>query len=89
MTQATETSWSAPAHDASLARQRAWVEVNTGAISANARSLKRCIGNGTELMAVVKADGYGHGSIPVARAARLLWWWPLTSGIGLAPQVTP
>jgi alanine racemase len=43
--------------------------VNTGAISANARSLKRCIGNGTELMAVVKADGYGHGSIPVARAA--------------------
>lgn len=69
MTQATETSWSAQAHEASLARQRAWVEVNTGAISANARSLKRCIGNGTELMAVVKADGYGHGSIPVARAA--------------------
>ena len=50
MTQATETSWSAQAHEASLARQRAWVEVNTGAISANARSLKRCIGNGTELM---------------------------------------
>ena len=69
MTQATETSWSVQAHEASLARQRAWVEVNTGAISANARSLKRCIGNGTELMAVVKADGYGHGSIPVARAA--------------------
>ena len=43
--------------------------MNTAAISANARSLKRCIGADTELMAVVKADGYGHGSIPVTRAA--------------------
>jgi alanine racemase len=69
VTQATDTSWSATAHEATLARQRAWVEVNTASISANARSLKRCIGADAELMAVVKADGYGHGSIPVARAA--------------------
>lgn len=69
MTQATKASWSAAAPDGVLARQRAWVEVNTEAISANARSLKRCIGTNTSLMAVVKADGYGHGSIPVARAA--------------------
>ena len=69
MTQATNASWSANAPEAGLARQRAWVEVNTTAIAANARSLKRCIGASSELMAVVKADGYGHGSIPVARAA--------------------
>ncbi len=69
MTQATRANWSPTAPDAGLARQRAWVEVDTEAISANARSLKRCLGANTNLMAVVKADGYGHGSIPVARAA--------------------
>ena len=69
VTQATKASWSAPAPEAGLARQRAWVEVNTEAIAANARSLQRCIGPSTALMAVVKADGYGHGAIPVARAA--------------------
>lgn len=69
MTQATEASWSAESADAGLARQRAWVEVNTAAISANASRIKRRLSSGTSLMAVVKADGYGHGSVPVARAA--------------------
>ncbi|MEB3327258.1 MAG: alanine racemase [Synechococcus sp.] len=69
MTQATEASWSAESTDAGLARQRAWVEVNTAAISANASRIKRRLSSGTSLMAVVKADGYGHGSVPVARAA--------------------
>lgn len=69
MTQATTASWNDAAPEPGLARQRAWVEVDTNALTANARSLKRCIGANTSLMAVVKADGYGHGSIPVARAA--------------------
>ena len=50
-------------------RQRAWVEVNETALEANARSLCRSLAPGAELMAVVKADGYGHGAVPVARAA--------------------
>lgn len=50
-------------------RQRAWVEVNTAAIQANVRALQRHIGPATQLMAVVKADAYGHGALPVARAA--------------------
>jgi alanine racemase len=50
-------------------RQRAWVEVSEAAITANALSLRRNLGAGTSLMAVVKADGYGHGAVPVARAA--------------------
>ncbi len=50
-------------------RQRAWVEVNTAAIQANVRALLRHVGPGTQLMAVVKADAYGHGALPVARAA--------------------
>lgn len=56
-------------HETGQSRQRAWVEIDTAAIRANARTLRRHIGPGTELMAVVKADGYGHGAIPVARAA--------------------
>jgi len=50
-------------------RQRAWVEVSEAAISANAAALCRHLAPGANLMAVVKADGYGHGAVPVARAA--------------------
>jgi alanine racemase len=42
------------------------VEVDLDAIRHNVRVLKP---PGAELMAVVKADGYGHGDVPVARAA--------------------
>ncbi len=50
-------------------RQRAWVEVDEAAIGRNARHLARFLAPGAALMAVVKADGYGHGALPVARAA--------------------
>ena len=50
-------------------RQRAWVEVSGAAISANVRALRRSMAPECQLMAVVKADGYGHGAVPVARAA--------------------
>ena len=50
-------------------RQRAWVEVCEAAVQANARTLRRSLAPGCHLMAVVKADGYGHGAVPVARAA--------------------
>jgi alanine racemase len=40
--------------------------IDLDAIRRNVRSLKPA---GSELMAVVKADGYGHGAVPVARAA--------------------
>lgn len=42
--------------------------VDLAAITANARLLKKVAG-AAELMAVVKADGYGHGAAPAARAA--------------------
>jgi alanine racemase len=41
-------------------------EVDLDAIRHNTRAL---LPNGAELMAVVKANGYGHGAVPVARAA--------------------
>ncbi|MEB3307909.1 MAG: alanine racemase, partial [Cyanobacteriota bacterium] len=54
---------------AGAARQRAWVDVDTAAITANTRALRGWLGERTDLMAVVKADGYGHGAVTVAHAA--------------------
>ncbi|MFL0793845.1 MAG: alanine racemase, partial [Prochlorococcus sp.] len=50
-------------------RQRAWIEVSAAAIEANARGLRRFLDERCRLMAVVKADGYGHGALTVAQAA--------------------
>jgi len=46
----------------------AWVEVDLGAIERNTRTLLAAVAP-ARLMAVVKADAYGHGAVPVARAA--------------------
>lgn len=45
------------------------VEVDLDAIASNVALACRIAGPGTKVMAVVKADAYGHGAIPVARAA--------------------
>lgn len=50
-------------------RERALAEVDLGAIAANVRRLRRDLPPGGRHCAVVKADGYGHGAIPCARAA--------------------
>ncbi len=53
-------------------RQRfrpAWAEIDLDAIAANATILAG-MAVPAGLCAVVKADGYGHGAVPVARAAR-------------------
>ncbi len=49
---------------------RALARVNLAAIERNCERLGKELGTGTALGAVVKADGYGHGAAPVARAAR-------------------
>jgi alanine racemase len=74
VTQATKPAWQPsenPQHrdGEGLERQRAWVEVDAAAIAANARNLRRHLDTRSQLMAVVKADGYGHGAVTVARAA--------------------
>ncbi len=45
-----------------------WVEVDLAAVATNVAALGRLIAP-SELWAVVKADGYGHGDVPVALAA--------------------
>ncbi len=44
-----------------------WGEVDLGAVRANVKALLNRIAP-AQLLAVVKADGYGHGSVMVARA---------------------
>lgn len=47
--------------------QRAWVEIDLGALSFNVHQLRSLLSPRTELMAVVKADAYGHGAVTVAQ----------------------
>lgn len=42
---------------------RAWAEINLDNIAHNVREIKRLAGKRTEIMAVVKADAYGHGTL--------------------------
>lgn len=50
-------------------RQRAWVEVDLVALAHNIRTLKAWLNPQTKLMAVVKADAYGHGAATVAQTS--------------------
>lgn len=58
-----------PARDPLAASVRAEAVVDLDAIAANAATLRAHVG-GLDLMAVVKADGYGHGIVESGRAAR-------------------
>lgn len=46
----------------------AWAEINLSAIENNARRLVE-LANGAEVLAIIKANAYGHGAVQVARAA--------------------
>jgi alanine racemase len=46
---------------------RCWVEIDGRALRRNYRILRGLIPRTTRLMAVVKANAYGHGLVPVAR----------------------
>lgn len=46
-----------------------WIEIDLAAIRDNLAWVKAKLNPGVKLMAVVKADGYGHGAVGVAREA--------------------
>ena len=48
---------------------RAWLEINPLALIHNIQQLRSLLSPTTELMAVVKANAYGHGAILVAQTA--------------------
>ncbi|NPA06303.1 MAG: alanine racemase [Chloroflexi bacterium] len=46
-----------------------WAEVNLPAYRANLRAIQTFVGPRVQIFAVVKANAYGHGLVPMARAA--------------------
>jgi alanine racemase len=53
--------------DSALAGTHALIDLD--AYAGNVRAMRALIGGDVELMAVVKANAYGHGLVPCARAA--------------------
>lgn len=49
-----------------IKNQRVWAEINLDSIAHNTQKIKNLIGD-TALMAIVKADGYGHGAFEVSK----------------------
>jgi alanine racemase len=54
----------------SLGPDRCWAEIDCAALRHNARVARERVGGSTSLLAVVKANGYGHGMVEVAGALR-------------------
>jgi alanine racemase len=50
------------------AHRPVWAEIDLGAIADNVRALRELV-RSADVLAVVKADAYGHGAVPVSRAA--------------------
>ena len=49
---------------------RAWIEIDHHAIRSNLATLRSAAGSEKQVIAVVKADAYGHGAVPIARTLR-------------------
>lgn len=58
---------------------RVWAEINLDAIYDNVKAAKALTKPGTKMMAVIKADGYGHGAVPLAEVLD-----PLADAYGVA-----
>ncbi|WP_044348839.1 alanine racemase [Dethiosulfatarculus sandiegensis] len=48
----------------------AWIEISLSAIKKNVSNLKAKTQDSVMLMGIIKADGYGHGSVQVAKVLR-------------------
>ena len=55
---------------------RTWVEIDLGKVQANIDTIRNHLTPETNILAVVKADAYGHGAIAIARTA-------LASGVSM------
>ncbi len=50
-----------------MSPHRCWAEIDHAALRHNAQAVRASIGDGPGIIAVVKADGYGHGGPEVAK----------------------
>ena len=60
-------SWDQSSSIALMQRERAWVEIDLTALAHNIDQIRSLLLPHTDLMAVVKADAYGHGAVTVAQ----------------------
>ncbi len=49
-------------------KNRAWVEINIKNILENYNKFKSHVGKHTKVMGIIKANGYGHGSLEIGKA---------------------
>ena len=47
---------------------RCWAEIDLTALGRNVGVVRECAGPDADILAVIKADAYGHGMVPVAKA---------------------
>ena len=47
--------------------RRVYAEINLDAVLSNVEQIHKNLAPDTKIMAVVKTDGYGHGSVPIAK----------------------
>ena len=72
----------------SLPERPTWLEVDLEAVANNLRQVCQIVGPEVRVMAVLKADGYGHGATRIARTAlnngaQMLGVACLSEGVGL------
>ena len=44
-----------------------WLEINLDAIAHNVRKIRQVVGKDTQIIAVVKANAYGHGAVEISK----------------------
>ena len=44
-----------------------WAEISTSALKHNLRAIRRRVGRGRKILAIVKGNAYGHGAVEVSR----------------------
>ena len=69
------SSFQDPQHH--IPRRPTWAEIDLNRLAANFNQVRKRVGSETKIMAVVKADAYGHGAIECARrlAAEGVHWF--------------
>ena len=64
---------------------RVYANVNLDAIRENVRTIETIMKDDTKIIAVLKADGYGHGALPIAEELETM---DRVFGYGLATKRT-
>lgn len=50
-----------------LKNDRAWIEINSANLEKNVKEINKIIPNGAKIMAIVKANAYGHGIVEISK----------------------